>query len=505
MTAALVPNPEPTDVAVISSVAEPDERGWPVTRATTVFRTARAPRRLRTRLTLVVSAIATVSIVATFSAIAYGLPRLLENALEDDQRGRVERIVSSIERTQRLPDTENFAQVFIPGDLGYQFFDRTGPYANNSLLTAAQLDLAMTGRTKIDTPIPELGGTARLFATPVDIGGKRLIVVVGSSLAEVERTRRLLLAALIAGGLALAILTTGGAWLLAGAALRPVQRMTDEAAAIANATEAAGAKSGLTRRLEIPPVRDEIAHLGATLNGLLDRVEESVERERAFVDDASHELRTPLAILRGELELATVHPGDEAEQQLLLSRLAREVNRLAALADDLLVLARARSGQTSAAVPIDILSIATRLIGRLPVDDVATRVSVHVNGDGSLALWRTDHAERVLMNLLDNARRHARSNVTVSIVRSAAHEPSSETVIVSVRDDGLGFPPNFLANAFERFATPDRARTRDRSGTGLGLAIVRELTEAADGTARVSNHPTGGAQVEVEIPAVVSE
>jgi two-component system, OmpR family, sensor kinase len=456
---------------------------------------ARAPRTLRTRLTVAVSIIATVSIAATLAAIAYGLPRLLENGLNDEQRGRIDRIERGLEENGQIPDSEDFAQVILPSGL---MLTRTRATGNVRILRTDEVRLAFNGQTvTVPREFDWLDGTSRLFARSANIDGaadgedQAVVIVVGSPLDQIERTRRLLLAALLAGGLALSMLTTAGAWLLAGAALRPVQRMTDEAATIANLTEA-GTISGLSRRLEIPPGKDEIAYLGLTFNDLLDRVEESVQRERSFVDDASHELRTPLSILRGELELAAAHPGDSTEQQQLVHRLAREVDRLAHLADDLLVLARAHGGASADSARLDLLSIATRVAGRMPQANPPIRIDV--NGDVAPVLWRSDHAERVLTNLMSNALRFARYRVDVQVTVLA------HAVRLTVSDDGPGFPADFLPRAFERFAIADKARGKRQSGTGLGLAIVRELTESAGGTVEVSNRPTGGASITVTFP-----
>ncbi len=462
------------------------------TRSVNALRAARAPRTLRTRLTVVVSLIATVATVATLVAIAYGLPRLLENALEDEQRARTDRIEASLSNTGRLPDSENFAQVMAPNLLGTtSIIDKTPSFDGDALLSAAQMELALSGQNvTINNNIAALDGNSRLFARSAQVGGRPIVIVVGSSLSQLERTRRLLLLAMLAGGMALSILTTGGAWLLAGAALRPVQRMTDEAAELAKVTESAGVE-GLHKRLEIPGSRDEIAYLGETFNDLLDRVEESVQRERAFVDDASHELRTPLAILRGELELAAAHPGDESEQKALVDRLAREVDRLANLANDLLVLARARSEEQPRYTDVELLSVAARVVGRLGHSTPTIRIDV--TGDPVKMMWRTDHAERVLNNLVANAARHAQSRVEVLVTEDIG----SSIIDIEVSDDGPGFPVDFLPHAFERFATADRARTRRHSGTGLGLAIVRELVEARRGAVEAVNQPQGGAMVRV--------
>jgi two-component system, OmpR family, sensor kinase len=459
----------------------------------------RGPTTLRTRLTVIVALIATLAIAATLVALRVGLAARLDASLERDQRARVNRIYESLAKTAKLPSNEPFAQVIAPADDGWEFLSQTRALEEDKLLlTDVQLNLALNQAVRFDTEVMALGGRARLLAMPVTLGNTRLVVLVGSSITELDRTRNVLIATLTIGGLMLVVLSAVGAWLLAGAVLRPVQRMTDDAAAIATSTTG----STLRRRLELPKRQDEIVHLGATFNSLLDRVENAVRRERAFVDDASHELRTPLTILRGELELAASEaadarvPFDPQQTTVLLERLSREVDRLGHLAEDLLVLAKARSQSDIPPVNIELLSLATRTAGRIPHRIGCTGVPIHINvaGEPCNVLWRSDHAERVLTNLLDNASRFAGSRVAVNLATSA------EQIEIVVSDDGPGFTDDFLPQAFERFAIADRARTRSLSGTGLGLAIVKELVEAAGGQVAAGRGDLGGAQITIAIP-----
>src|SRR5207302_73736 len=152
---------------------------------------------------------------------------------------------------------------------------------------------------------------------------------VGASTDAVFRGReRLALILAILSPLLGALLSAGG-WLLAGAALRPVRRMSQEADAISLA------QAG--RRLPHPEGEDEIAQLGRTLNAMLDRIEAAFARERMFLDDASHELRTPIAVLRAELEVALLESGDREALERSLRSALEEAERLARLAEDLRV------------------------------------------------------------------------------------------------------------------------------------------------------------------------
>jgi signal transduction histidine kinase len=246
------------------------------------------------------------------------------------------------------------------------------------------------------------------------------------------------------------------------------------------------------RRLAQPPGDDEIAELGRTLNAMLARIETTIAHERAFIDDAAHELRSPLAVLRGELELTADDPQDaEAVAQGVASAL-EEADRLARLTEDLLTLARADAGQLyPGEATTELLGAAEECLRRLPHrDDVRVEASgepVIVRGD---ATW----IHQIVTNLVVNAERYARSRIVVTTARHA------ELALLVVADDGPGFPPALLEQAFDRFSRGDGARTRSGGGAGLGLAIVSSLADAVGGTVRASNGPPlGGACVEVEV------
>jgi len=282
-------------------------------------------------------------------------------------------------------------------------------------------------------------------------------------------------------GPSLTVAVTILAWILAEAALRPVRRMTREAATISLA------ESG--RRLPLPPGGDEIAELGTTLNQMLARIESTVARERAFIDDASHELRTPLAVLRGEIELAAQDPSDTDSVRLGLQSALEETDRIAQLANDLLTLAKADAGQLAAGSNVtELVDAARAAVARVPRDD---RIRIDVTGEPSLVHGEQRIVEQIITNLVANAARHANTRVAVHVTHDAVHT----TLIVD--DDGPGFAPELLAHAFERFTRADTSR--GRGGTGLGLAIVAALTTALDGKVAATNDSTfGGARVTLE-------
>ena len=408
-------------------------------------------------------------------------------------RTRIDRIVADVESTGALPDTEVYAQIITAFR---SVRDLTPTLAKEYLLTNEQLDFVFrSGQLQIDRRLPSLPGTGRLLAQRRSINGTPVVVVVGAS-REIERLtrQRLLLTLAVAGPFLIAILGLAG-WVLTGAALRPVRRMADEASDISRADTG--------RRLALPHGNEEIRQLGQTLNAMLERLATSFAREKSFVDDASHEMRTPLAILRGELELATMQIHDTDYTMRALHSAIEEVDRLSSLADQLLVLARANGNPDASTGSCDVdaslPTIVERLRGTLPKD-----IAVELRGSAAgLVSIGAEQVSQIVTNLVTNGARFARSTVLINIGTANDPGPSNGQLLISVHDDGPGFDPAILPTAFERFTIADRARTRRAStgGAGLGLAIVRSLTEMAGGTARAgASDILGGAVVEVSMP-----
>jgi heavy metal sensor kinase len=379
---------------------------------------------------------------------------------------------------------ESYAQLI---DAGGRVVDATPPLGRSPLLGPAELRQARRGPYLARRPsVPGLDEPSRLLATVVRRDGAPLVLVVGATLqdrAETLATFRDEL--LIAGPIAL-ILASGVGYLLAGVSLQQVEAMRRRAAAI-SADEPGG-------RLPVPPTGDELERLGATLNEMLARLEGALERERGFVADAGHELRTPLTLLRAELELALRGAGSAEELRDAVRRSSQEADRLARLADDLLLIARADRGNLPLRfeqVEIDELfsSVANRF--EWQAGELGKSVQAAPAGGARVAGDRL-RLEQALGNLVDNALRHGGDRV--ELAASAA----DGRCLLHVRDDGPGFPPGYLPRAFERFTRADPARTG--GGSGLGLAIVLTIAEAHGGTASAGNAAPGGADVWLSLP-----
>jgi two-component system OmpR family sensor kinase len=441
---------------------------------------------LRLRLTLVFALAMAVVLAAVGAFLYVRLGDSLREQLDERLAARAE-LLSAAVRTGEVGHTleggeEEFAQVLTPGG---DVLAAT-PGFEAPLLSPTQRAAADEGGTPTDMELSPPGEEdtepARLLAVPL---GQRL-VVVGASLEDRADALDGLLAQLLLGGPLALLLASAVGYLLAGAALRPVEAMRRRA------TEISANTSG--RRLPLPQAQDEIHRLGETLNAMLDRLEAGLRRERRFVADASHEVRTPLALLQTELELALRRPRTQEELEAALRSASEEVDRLARLAEDLLVLASAEEGR----LPLR----ASRFAVRDLLDGVARRFSARSAAAGRAVEVGSAHEgeiegdrlrlEQALGNLVDNALRHG----SVQVRLDASSEKGR--VVIRVSDEGQGFPLAFLAHAFERFSRADAARTRH--GAGLGLAIVDAVACAHGGEAKARNRPDGGAEVTVAVP-----
>jgi two-component system OmpR family sensor kinase len=453
----------------------------------------RVPIRLRIAAAFAVSMAAVLALTGWF--LYARLDSHLTTALDHNLLVRAQDVAALVDRPGATLATdggsrfvergESYAELLSPSGT---VLDATSALEGTNLLSRLELDRARRGPIYSDrASVPGLDEPSRLLATPVERRGRRLVLVVGLTRQDrVEALASLRDELLIAGPIALVLATAAG-YVLAGLSLRPVESMRRRAAAISAETPG--------ERLPVPETGDELQRLGETLNEMLARLEAALEREREFVADAGHELRTPLALLRTELELALRHAESPQELRDAVRRSTADVDRLGQLAEDLLLIARSDRGRLPLrleTVPAaDLLgSVAHRFEWRA---EEAGRTLTADAADGVTVLADRVRLEQALGNLVDNALRHGGGAVRLSVASSDG------TVELHVRDEGGGFPPEFLGHAFERFARGDPARTQ--GGAGLGLSIVRAIAEAHGGSAHASNRDQGGADVWVAVPA----
>ena len=447
------------------------------------MRSRRPHTSLRVRLTLAFAAGMAVVLTGVAVFVYLNLRTDLRASVDSGLQSRAQVIAAnaahadpSLGGRRRLIDAdEAFAQVLTPSG---RIVETTPAVAGAALVPAG--DLASLGRPTFVDDRPAGLDPSRLLIVPVTAAGHRVFVVVGATLSDSqEALDQALTRFAVAFPVALLLSSLIG-WLLAGAALRPVERMRREAEAIS--------ASDPTRRLPVPRTDDTLARLADTLNVTFDRLQAALERERRFVDDASHELRTPLTILKAEVDSALVDGRSVDDLRVALRGASGEVNHLVRIAEDLLVLARAERGR----IPTHRTRVSLEALVNASVEAFATvaeagGVTLAVEAPAATVEVDGTRVRQALDNLLDNGLRHTLPGGEVCVIATLA----PEAITIQVDDTGPGFDPDELAVAFQPFKRGDESR----EGSGLGLAIVRAIAEAHGGTVTAANRAGGGARM----------
>jgi signal transduction histidine kinase len=251
--------------------------------------------------------------------------------------------------------------------------------------------------------------------------------------------------------------------------------------------------SDLSQRVPVPPPNDEISALAATMNEMLGRIESGHDAQRRFVGDASHELRSPLASILSALEVAQEFP-EAVDAELTNGTLIPEAQRMHALVEDLLLLARAdERGLTVREDEIDLDVLADGEASRLRRE---SGLDIRLHGEAVVITGDLPGIARLLRNLLDNAVRHAATTVEIAV------RQSDTSAVLTVADDGPGIPAEDRTRVFDRFVRLDADRSRDGGGSGLGLAIVAEIVASHNGTVSIDDRTGGGTVFTVTFPSL---
>jgi two-component system, OmpR family, sensor kinase len=315
------------------------------------------------------------------------------------------------------------------------------------------------------------------------------IAQLAVSLAPVHATLRDLQQGLLAIGLVLLLAAVAVAWLVTRAGLRPLTRIAEVADRVSSGE--------LGARVGLPAGTDEIGRLGSAFDTMVERVESSLRAQRQFAADASHELRSPLTVLGGFVDvLARSDLGQTDSGRRTLGAMRGEVDRLARLATDLLLLSQIEAGGANLAPrPID--------LGEL-IEDVgeaarvmATGRTVVVERDGPLPVEADpDRITQAVMNLVDNAVRHTPAGGSIRIAASRAVDDS----VVTIANTGTPIAPDELHRLFDRFYRT-RGGATDGHHAGLGLAIVKAIVEASGGSVGVVSDEVE-TRFSIRLPAV---
>jgi len=445
------------------------------------------PRSVRARTTTAATLVVAVALLAAGAVVVLTLWTNLRGQADDDAE-RAAREVAA-----RLASGTPYDKL----DLGDDIPVLVGKEDGTVLVQSEELGYAAVvfGEPERDVEAGEIGDAA--YSTGfADVDGDTqdyrfasltvgtpaqgpLTVHAGAPLSAEQTAVRTALTVLAITLPLLLALVAGVTWLVTRRALGPVEAIRRELAAIT-------ASQDLARRVPEPDARDEVARLARTTNETLAALEASVDRQRRFVADASHELRSPIASLRTQLEVAAAHP-----ELLDLDGAVEDTVRLQHLAADLLLLARLDAGERPHLTPVDLTALARETASGRTGVRTDTAPGVEVPGSrGQLT--------RLLANLLDNAARHARTGVEVTVRREGAD------AVLTVADDGPGVPLADRERIFERFVRLDDARSRDDGGAGLGLAIARDIAVRHGGSLSVGEGPEGGAVFELRLPVTAA-
>ena len=461
-----------------------------------------APMSLRKRLVLTVLGLLMVGLVVALGATFGALQDWRGDENDDVLTAAGQRLGAELRANPDLelsgtgPVTEVWRHLAADGDLPSYFEVRdtdgrlrqrtgTGP-ALADPLPADQLP-GSDGARFVDTEDGWLVRTSR-------VGDQVVVVAMRTARTDelLARTRNVAFGSGAAALLAVALL----AWHAVRRGMRPLDRITATAREI-------GA-GDLDRRVPHSPPSTEVGQLATALNGMLAQLEAafaertaSQERLRRFVADASHELRTPIATIRGHAELfrrgAATRPADLAK---VLHRVEVEAERMGALVDELLLLARLDAGRPLAREPVDLVALATAAVVDALVVQPAREITVTapdpvtVPGDAT-------RLRQVLANLLSNVLRHTPPTAGATVLVTS----TPDAALIEVTDTGPGLSEEDQSRVFERFYRADPSRSRDSGGTGLGLSIVAAIVEAHGGMAGVRATPGTGTTFQLSLPA----
>jgi signal transduction histidine kinase len=436
---------------------------------------------VRAGTTAVTTVVVGIAMVVGATALLTVLRGTLIDEVQEAARFQALDVVRQLE-SGRPPILE------VSGSTDEQLIQVLGP--DDSVLASSA---NVTGQPVVTRLQP--GGSAQVV-TPLDTdefmavaegaqtaSGPRTVLVARALLGVIDTTT-VVTRVLIVGLPILLVVVAVTTWFTVGRALAPVEAIRREVDEISAAQ--------LHRRVPQPKADDEIGRLAATMNRMLARLESARDSQRRFVSDASHELRSPITTIRQHAEVALAHPDGTTTTELADVVLAEEL-RIQRLVEDMLLLARTDEHVPAPRAPVDLDDLAFEEARRLRSTtslrvDTSAVGAARVHGD-------VDALRRVLRNLGENAARHARTRIDITLADRGVD------VVLTVDDDGPGIPESERKRVLRRFVRLDEARSRDDGGSGLGLAIVDEVARAHGGSVTISQSPLGGAGIEVTLPA----
>jgi signal transduction histidine kinase len=432
---------------------------------------------VRVRVTLAAAAVLAVVLVL-MSVLLVALQRsALTEQLDDTLSVEAERVADAVESSRVVPEVGDDDLLVLVEDADGAILTATGEEDELAMLTGLELG---DGEHDVRLDDDRFRVVSESYESP---DGEGRVIVAGArddvddSIAELTNS---LLWVIPPAVLVLSVVV----WLIVGHTLRPVERIRAEVASID--------MGELDRRVPVPGGGDEIARLATTMNDMLARLQTSVQRQQRFVADASHELRTPLTRMRTELEVDERDP-DRADPSATRRSQLEEISALQQLIEDLLLLAR--SDADTIIAPSDTIDLDDIVLDETHAASTPTVAIDTSNVSAAQVIGSRQELQRVVRNLLDNARHHARTSVIVEL------EERDGAAWLVVSDDGPGIPLEDRERVLERFTRLDESRSGGAGHSGLGLAIVDDIVTRYGGSTTIDDAPGGGARVTVKLPS----
>lgn len=445
--------------------------------------------------------------------IYYGLSHGLRSNLDDSLKLRTEQLTASKANLRDSINQGSFQEKL--GEVVSVFY-----VSSNQLIQVSRHGVeipietqtimnAIEGEKVFTTQKTSEGNKLRMYSVPYTVyedsrffpGGSpffankyRGALVVGRSMENIDDALSGLKRILFFANLATLFIAGAGGIFLAKRALKPV----DDIALTAYEIEKSG---DLGQRIRVH-TKDELGTLSSILNQMIERLELAFNRQKEFTGDASHELRTPLAVIEAESTLALQKDRTKTEYRQSLETIAQESSHMSAIISKLLALARADTGVNQLTLSEFDLG---ELLGEISAD---AKILCHDKGltfesdsfDDITINGDRDKLRELILNLIDNGIRYNVEGGSVSLLL----EQNTNEVVISVKDTGMGIPPEEIDRIFERFYRVDKARSRAEGGSGLGLAICRHIVEAHNGRIEVVSKPEKGSTFSVSLPVNAS-
>ncbi len=456
------------------------------------------PLGLRTRLTLWTSLVLATSLGVGFGWVHHGLRRVLEGrndaflhqkaaellaSLVSQQPGGREALEEEIEREVEAYEDEGLVILVVE--------PKHVVATPDGEISQQLTNLALQPGTPVTLPIPDKRPRLRVLATPPNAQGLSLILAI--SLAGTETTLAEFDRWVAGGAFAFLVLAVAGGRLLSAQALRPVA----ESIAAARRLD----PGDLSERLPRTDSGDELDELAATINGLLDRLAAYHSQIIRFTADASHELRSPLAAMRASVEVALQQPRTANDYREVLVSLGEQCERLTALVNGLLLLARVDANQVHVQhEPVNLSALAEEAAEMY--EPLAEEREIRFRwqcGAGVTVLGDPQRLRQLVTNLIDNAIKFTPAGGSVSM---SIHQ-IGQACELTVDDTGIGIPTEHVAHIFDRFYQADPSRSS--TGTGLGLSICQWIAASHGGSIDATSTEASGSTFKVQLPLATGE